>query len=67
MMIFMMRGMHSGHGTSKPGHDVRAGHDGSATPDLQTPDERIDALEHERAELRDLRDRQSDHDRARGS
>jgi hypothetical protein len=74
MMIFMMRGMHGGgQGTDKAGHDmhmVPADHDthtgigSSATPDLQAPDERIAALEHELAQLRSLQNRQSDHARA---
>ena len=77
MMIFMMRGMHGGggHGTAKAendkqmghaGHDMRMGQADAGAPNLQAPEERITALEHELAQLRDLQGRQSDQDRVRG-
>jgi len=47
MMIFMMRGMHGGHGSSAEHHDKPA-------------DERIAELERDLRELRDERDRRRD-------
>ena len=44
MMIFMMRGMHGGHGQPSARHDA-------------SPDERIAELEQQVRELRDERDR----------
>ena len=76
MMIFMMRGMHGGQGNSKAGHDMhmgQAGHDTHVRQDdagaqnLQAPEERIAAIEHELAQLRSLQGRQSDNDKVRGS
>jgi hypothetical protein len=72
MMIFMMRGMHSGgHGSSNAGRDTQTdhqmGHGDAGSPKLQAPDERITQLEHELAQLRDLQARQSDQNRVRGS
>ncbi len=71
MMIFMMRGMHSGGGAKTMSHDA---HDGAqmdqrdaAARDLQAPDERIAQLEHEAAQLRALQRRQAERNRVSGS
>lgn len=60
MMIFMMRGMHGGHGTSKLGPDVRRTHSEAGTPDGQASDARIAELEREVAQIRTLQAQQSE-------
>lgn len=60
MMVFMMRGMHGGHGSSGAGHDAPAtrdapvGHEEGQAPDGRTSDDRIALLEAEVARLRAL-------------
>ncbi len=52
MMVFMMRGMHSGHGSSVSAGDGSAGARESDSPDTQASDARIAQLERELASLR---------------
>lgn len=54
MMIFIMRGMHGGHGSSEAGGDRQAGNHESHSPDAQASDARIAQLEHEVASLRSV-------------
>lgn len=52
MMVFMMRGVHSGHGSTVAGGDRPAGGNESDSPDAQVSDVRIARLEGEIASLR---------------
>lgn len=54
MMVFMMRGMHGGHGSSVAGGQQQAGDHGSHSLDAQASDARIAQLEHEVASLRSV-------------
>lgn len=65
MMIFMMRGMHSGQDKSEPGHDPQAGKHEGHSPDGQASDARIAQLEREVAALRAVQGEQPEHRRVR--